>query len=142
MNNDACTAGALQFWYQSQGYNVLEGSVEYESKDRWMRMESWNQRLVRLVSESYHSMIRNGDHRNGRIPLQVFLLLSRQMDSYYVVMQLSILVTTHDCLLHVSMVTYLHDLYHEFHSHRCSSYLYNQLSSFPTIAPRVSLLIL
>ena len=49
---------------------------------------------------------------------------------------------THDSLLYASIVVHLHDLYYEVHSHRGNSYLYNELSSFPIIVPRVSLLIL
>jgi len=33
-------------------YDVLKKSMECESKDRWMRMENWDYRLIRLVSES------------------------------------------------------------------------------------------
>jgi len=40
------------------GYDVRVGIVENESKDRWIRMGSSGYRLTRLVSESYHSMVK------------------------------------------------------------------------------------
>jgi len=50
VNSETCMIRALQFWYQSQGYDVLKGNMEYETKDRWM---------TRLVSVNYHSMVRD-----------------------------------------------------------------------------------
>ena len=47
MNNDIFIVGSLQFWYESSGYVVDEGSMELKSKDRWVR---------RFVSETYHSI--------------------------------------------------------------------------------------
>ena len=59
-------------------YNVLKGSMECEIKDRWMRMESWDQRLIWLVSERYHSVVRGLRlEENGCSTIYVFLLVPR-----------------------------------------------------------------
>jgi len=40
INNDSCTIGVLQFGIRVKIYYGLEGNLKYESKDRWMSMES------------------------------------------------------------------------------------------------------
>jgi len=34
--------GHYSFGIRDEVYDALERSIEYESKDRWMRMESWD----------------------------------------------------------------------------------------------------
>ena len=122
----------IKVWYQSQLYDVVEGSIEYESKDRWMRMDSKDQRLMRFISESYPSMVRELRPRFiTKVVGSLFNGYAIKHFSGYIYMFL------YDMLAWQSTHT---DLYYEFHRHGCGPYLYRQLWSVFTVVLYSSLL--
>jgi len=50
MNSDTCTVEGITMLILEPSYDAFEGSIEYKSKDRWMR---------RFVSKSYPSIVRD-----------------------------------------------------------------------------------
>ena len=46
-------SGGVTVLVSKLGFDVLEGSIECESKDTWVR------RLIKLVNQRYHSIVRD-----------------------------------------------------------------------------------